>query len=114
MAETAVCRPRLASTAHFHVDGDGSYIPGLCAGLVIPFELVPGEVDLTPYPLLGALVRGGPAALVDLAREHGFAPADGYSSPCDLCVHARLFLYPHGFAELGPAGFYDSRSLPGY
>ncbi|MBW2522647.1 MAG: radical SAM protein [Deltaproteobacteria bacterium] len=110
----APCRARLADTSHFHVDGEGAYVPGLCAGLQLPLGRLPGPVDLSGYPLLGALVEGGLVSLISLAQSHGFEPAETYASGCDLCTHARLFLYPHRFAELGPEGFYDERSVPGF
>lgn len=111
LAARAPCRARLRDTSHFHVDLRGRYVPGLCAGLELPLELVPGSVDLAPYPALRALVGSGLAGLVELARnEAGFEPLECYASPCDLCGHARLALFPLGFAELGPAGFYAERS----
>lgn len=108
------CRGRLADTSHFHVDGCGQYVPGLCAGLMLPLAEVPGPIDLERYRVLAAIVQGGLGALVELAGRYGFEPAETYSSACDLCTHARKWLYPHGFAELGPEGFYDERSLPGF
>jgi hypothetical protein len=114
VARQADCRGRLRDTTHFHVDGQGRYVPGLCAGLVLPLEEVPGAVDLERYPLLAALVDGGPAALVELAAgAAGFEPGPTYSSACDLCAHARRHLHRHrrshggGYRELGPPGFYD-------
>lgn len=93
-------------------------MPGLCAGLVLALEQVPARVDLAAFPVLRALVRGGPAALVKLAGRHGFVPEPTYSSPRDLCTHVRLFLFRHaaapGFPELGPPGFYDADSVGGY
>ena len=93
------------------MDGQGRYVPGLCAGLVLPLEQVPGEIRLERYPLLEALVQGGPAELVALATEEvGFEPdGEGYSSGCDLCTHVRGFLHqehPGKYDELGPEGFY--------
>jgi hypothetical protein len=110
-ARSAPCRTRLSDTSHFHVDGQGRYVPGLCAGLALPLERVPGEIPLAAYPLLRALVEGGPAALVALAAEQGgFEPdVEGYSSGCDLCTHVRGFLhgeFPGRYEELGPEGFY--------
>lgn len=106
------CTGRLASTGHFHVDLDGLYVPGLCAGLALPLDQVPGAVDLDRYPLLRLLVQGGVEALVGFTSELGFEPSPSYSSACDLCGHARTFLRGKGeFPELGPAGFYDSRSV---
>ena len=47
-----------------------------------------------------------------LAAREGFEPLATYSGPCDLCTHARTHLARHGrLAELGPAGFYDPRSV---
>jgi hypothetical protein len=112
VAGAAECRARLRDTTHFHVDLAGQYVPGLCAGLVLPLAEVPGEIDLARYPILAALVRGGPAALVELALPQGFTPEETYASACDLCTHARFFLHGRGdFAELGPPGFYDPRSV---
>ncbi len=108
------CPSRLPDTTHFHVDGQGNYVPGLCAGIVLPMMAVPGEIDLSRYPVLRTLVQDGLAGLVDLASKEGFVPEHSYSSPCDLCTHARLYLYPKGYDELGPAGYYDVRSVSGY
>ncbi len=109
----APCRARLVDTGHFHVDLDARYVPGLCAGISLPLEEVPGAVPLARYPALAALVRGGLRALLELARERGFTPSR-YSAPCDLCTCLRAHLAqaePGGFPELGPPGFYDPRSL---
>jgi hypothetical protein len=111
--ETA-CRAHLQNTTHFHVDCAGKYVPGLCAGLVLDFDEVPGNVDLEKYPILGALVSGGPRELFQLAQQHDFEPHPTYSGPCDLCTHMRFHLFDRGFLELGPEGFYDSRSVPGF
>ena len=108
------CRSRLSDTGHFHVDLDGLYVPGLCAGIALPLDEVPGELDLTRYPALAALVSGGPAALVEVASELGFEPLATYSAPCDLCTHVRGFLHRAGFAGLGPAAYYDPRSVGGF
>ena len=108
-AASADCGSRLAGTSHFHVDLAGAYVPGLCAGMALPLDEVPGEINLSRYPVLAALVRGGPEALLELAD--GFEPHDTYASACDLCTHVRHYLYPRGYAELGPPGFYDKRSV---
>jgi len=107
------CTRRLCDTSHFHVDLQGRYVPGLCAGLALPLAEVPGEVDLGRYPVLAALARDGVAGVVALAREAGFEPEPTYAAACDLCQAARVALFPQGHAELSPPGFYDSRSLAG-
>lgn len=121
-----LCRARLADTSHFHVDCEGLYVPGLCAGIALPFDELfaktnemneANEIDLDRYPLLRALVEGGPAALVELARDKGFRPAKTYASACDLCTQARLSLSAAGcsqWSELGPKGFYEARSISGH
>lgn len=119
VAAEAPCRSRLADTSHFHVDAAGNYLPGLCAGIALRWEEVPGTVDLGRYPVLRALLGpDGLAGLVAAACDHGFVPlAAGYSDPCDLCTHVRLHLFIRDAGthpELGPAGFYEPASLPGY
>ncbi len=111
LLDAAPCRGRLADTSHFHVDLEGRYVPGLCAGIALPLAEVPGEVELDRYPLLAALVEDGVAGLVELAREVGFEPDPTYAGPCHLCQAARGALFSRGYAELGPPGFYSERSL---
>lgn len=110
----AACKAHLKNTTHFHVDFEGKYVPGLCAGLVLDFDEVPGKVDLEKYPVLRALVSGGPEELFRLAGQHGFEPHETYSSPCDLCTHMRFHLFGQDFSELGPEGFYHPDSVPGF
>lgn len=112
VSRKAPCRGRLLDTSHFHVDGRGMYVPGLCAGLQLPLSEVPGPIDGAAYPLLQLLLDKGPRALVEMALPMGFTPASGYSGCCDLCTHVRSFLFAQGeFSELGPAGFYHDASL---
>jgi hypothetical protein len=106
-----LCQRRLADTSHFHVDCNGDYVPGLCAGLVLPLDKLPGTLDLAPYPVLEALVAGGAVGLAQFAAQYGFEPLDRYASQCDLCTHARTHLRTRAFAELGPEGFYDPKSV---
>ena len=90
-------------------------MPGLCAGIALPLDDVPGPVDLDRYPAIAALVQGGPAALARKAMRSGFVPLPTYAGPCDLCTHARLHLHrAGGYAKLLPDGFYDERSIGGY
>jgi len=113
----APCRRRLADTSHFHVDAEGNYVPGLCAGLRWPWSSLPGPIDLAGFPLLQHLADGDLAGLWKKAVLAGFEGLPAYASPCDLCTHVRQFFYardPAACPELGPAGFYDPRSLPAY
>ena len=113
-ANPAQCRARLSDTGHFHVDLDGLYVPGLCAGIALPLDEVPGAIDLARYPALEILVSGGPAGLAQAAASDGFEPLPAYSSACDLCTHVRGSLHRRGWAGLGPSAFYDPRSVDGY
>jgi hypothetical protein len=111
----APCRSRLTSTAHFHVDGQGRYVPGLCAGLVLPLSELPGPVDPARAPVVARLLAGGLGALLEHARDRGFEPLERYSAACDLCTHVRKQLYSvEPTPDLGPEGFYDDRSVSGY
>jgi hypothetical protein len=114
----ASCARRLSDTSHFHVDGQGLFVPGLCAGVALPLHEVPGDVDVTNRPILSALVHGGVEALVQHALEWGFEPSATYSSACDLCCHVRAHLYVRGRGrdplELGPDGFYEQFAFEAY
>ncbi|MDJ0766131.1 MAG: radical SAM protein [Myxococcota bacterium] len=115
-ARNAPCSNRLIDTSHFHVDGQARYVPGLCAGIVLPLEVLPGQVNLKAYPVIRTLLeRDGLEKLVLQAMHLGFEPKEHYSAPCDLCTHVRLHLYKNRpTADLGPEGFYDPRSLVGF
>jgi hypothetical protein len=100
----------IMDTSHFHVDVDGNYIPGLCAGLAIGLRDLDAELNPERYPLLTMLAASGPAGLLQLAqREDGFTPQESYLNKCDLCLDIRRFLFgkdPDSYPELAPAGFY--------
>ena len=102
------CARRLRDTTHFHVDLEGNYVPGLCAGIQFPLALVPGTIDLAGFPVLQALLQDGPGALMSRALNDGFTPRQSYSSSCDLCTDVRTFCWGQGLRSgLGPAGFYE-------
>jgi hypothetical protein len=109
----APCLRRLGDTTHFHVDGQRRYVPGLCAGLVLPLEDLTKTIDTDRFPVIGTLYQSdGLRILVKGAEKSGFAPLDSYSSPCDLCTHVRKFLFENRpTPDLGPDGFYDDRSI---
>ncbi len=105
------CRDLLA-TDHFHVDLDGNYIPGLCAGLAVCVEDLGRPLDPRRYPLVTTLAAEGVAGLLALAeREYGFVPSDqGYLGACDLCETLRRFLVIDAgvdSSELRPREFYQ-------
>ena len=117
LTKSSPCSARLRDTSHFHVDCEGLYVPGLCGGLVLPLEELPGEIDLDKYPILKMLISEGVGGLVQLAKDSGFVPDDEYSSVCDLCTHTRLHLFLENevcYPELGPKQFYEEASIPGF
>ncbi len=107
------CAHRLADTSHFHVDGQGRYVPGLCAGLILPLDRLSGPLELADYPVIDTLMMpGGLSELTHRAIELGFAPQPTYSAPCHLCTEVRRFLFFESpSADLGPAGYYRAESL---
>lgn len=110
LVDEAPCQHRLVDTGHFHVDGDGNYVPGLCSGLVLPLASVPGPISAEQFPLLHGLATQGLSSLLEVARQQDFSPRDRYASACDLCTHIRLYLHelrPDRYQEIGPPGFYD-------
>lgn len=83
----------LYGTSHFHVDLYGNYIPGVCSGLAVDVDDVPGALSRERYPVLVRLMEEGPSGLVAWARdEHGFEPRESYGGKCELCYDARRFL----------------------
>jgi len=105
------CYRDLADTSHFHVDLYGSYVPGLCAGLIIDFRDIGRSLSIDKYPLIALLAGAGIQGLLAYAaEEHGFAALDsGYANKCDLCNDIRRHLGAAAadkYPELGPAGYY--------
>ncbi len=105
------CARALSDTSHFHIDLEGRYIPGLCAGLAFAMEDLGGPLPAGQYPLLERLAATGIRGLHDLARQdYGFVPTrETYLSHCDLCTDIRHHLIRRGdavFPELAPEGFY--------
>jgi len=102
--DNSPCR-NLLSTGHFHVDKDAFFIPPRCTGIRIPLEEAAFGIPDGKYPAFTTLYNGGVAALLELARQHGFPPDNyepqihGYPSKCNFCFHIRHFLCDKGFAE---------------
>ncbi len=105
------CARALGDTSHFHIDLNGLYIPGLCAGLAVDMEVLGGALPAGKYLLLERLTMHGIRGLYEWASAaHGFVPrSDGYLNHCDLCTDIRRYLWQLDgdlFAELAPNGFY--------
>lgn len=106
------CREELFDTTHFHLDGDGNLITGLCAGIAAA-RLPDLHPTVTPstHPAFIELYRGGPFGLMEAAGHRlGFtARPEGYVSKCDLCLDLRRTLHASGeFPDLRPAFYYAS------
>jgi hypothetical protein len=99
----------LLSTGHFHVDGEGFFIPPGCTGLRIPLAEIVGGIPEKKYPLFEALYTGGIRSLWQFAAARGFTDQNkGYPSKCGLCFHLRRYLVPEGFSELDPEHYRES------
>jgi hypothetical protein len=110
------CARALSDTSHFHIDLEGRYIPGLCAGLAVAMEDLGGLLPSGKYPLLERLVSNGVRGLYDLAcQDFGYRPQrEDYLNHCDLCTDIRHHLARSGkgaFEELAPTGFYAEPPL---
>ena len=102
--------PELHSTSHFHVDFLGRYIPPGCTGMGILIEDVGKELKPEKYPVVSKLIENGVIALLEYARELGYAPdPEGCVSKCELCFTIRKHLITQdkqGYPDLTPDRFY--------
>lgn len=100
----------LVDTSHFHVDLFGNYVPGLCSGLAIQADHLPGPLSYSEYPILSLLYSEGIGGLYSMARHRfHFTPNGSYISKCHLCVDIRKHLVNDcGVVtkELQPLDFY--------
>jgi MoaA/NifB/PqqE/SkfB family radical SAM enzyme len=102
----------LAAPERIHVDPLG--LVHLCQGITIgnvfetPLREILQRYDAASHPIVGPLLRGGPA---ELARAVGFAPEEsGYADACHLCFVARRQARADGYAHLAPAHVYTGGS----
>jgi len=109
------CGRELLSTAHFHIDAYGNYMPGgLCGGIsMCDYKETGGEINLNDKPLLKILYNEGVKGLYETALKSGYTElADGYCGKCHLCVDIRKFFFNDSenneFGELAPAEFYKT------
>ena len=119
------CREGLLRSRHVHVGPEGRVYAGTCAGIVLGTlkrldggALEPGvadiwrrlDADYADRPVVGTLVRHGPAGLLVEAEACGFVAREGYAGKCQLCWELRRWLIRRGRHgdELGPAWMYES------
>ncbi len=104
----------LADPMRVHVDPHG-YVH-ICQGTIIgnvdgePLDAIMDGYEPDSHPVVGPLLRGGPAALV---REHGLEHEEGYADACHLCFAARSQLRERFPDELGPPSVYGDRQVRG-
>lgn len=106
--DLATCpHEELVSPERVHVDAYGNV--HLCQGLSLgdmwrtPLVDLLARYDPGAHPIVGPLVRGGPARLV---KEHALPLSDGYVDECHLCYTARKSLLPAFPAQLCPKEVY--------
>jgi len=97
----------LLSPERVHVDAYGNV--HLCQGLTMgnmweePLCDLVRAYDPQMHPIVGPLLRGGPARL---ATEHGLAMSNSYVDECHLCYTARKLLLPRFPQYLTPKQAY--------
>ncbi len=110
------CKNALLRSKHVHIGPGGYVMPGTCAGVLLgrAGQKSVAEVwetlvaDWSDRPIVGALARAGPVALLPSAGQAGFVPASQYAGKCHLCWDIRVHLAAAGAGgqELGPRWMY--------
>jgi MoaA/NifB/PqqE/SkfB family radical SAM enzyme len=97
----------LADPGRIHLDPLGNL--HVCQGIVIgnlfeqPLKQILAEYDHATHPVIGPLLDGGPANLVNY---HSLTVESEYVDACHLCYSARVLLRPTLTAGLGPDQMY--------
>jgi MoaA/NifB/PqqE/SkfB family radical SAM enzyme len=97
----------LREPGRIHLDPLGNL--HICQGLAIgnlfekPLRQICAEYDPDAHPICGALLAGGPAALVS---EYSLSHAPEYADACQLCYQARTMLRPRFPGLLTPDQMY--------
>ena len=92
-----------------HVDSAGNL--HICQGLTMgnlletPLKQIMAGYDPDSHPVIGPLLRGGPAALV---RQYGLGHGKGYADACHLCYLSRRQLRERFPDCLAPAQMYGN------
>ena len=108
------CEKELSSPHHIHIDPEGNYIAGLCAGISLgngrDLDSLYAGIDLEPRPLLKCLVNGGVEQLLQWAQQEADYQESslGYIAKCHLCLDIRRHLIRQkiNLRELAPKAFY--------
>lgn len=97
----------LREPGRVHVDPSGNLhlCQGLCAGNLFrtPLRDICATYDPDAHPVVGPLLRGGPAGLM---QQYGLAHRETYADDCHACYDARLALRERFPEVLGPDAMY--------
>ncbi len=97
----------LADPGRVHLDPFGNL--HLCQGLLLgnlrqaPLDALVAAYDPTGHPIVGPLLEGGPAGLV---QRYDLPHQEGYIEECHLCYQARRTLRERFPSLLGPGQVY--------
>lgn len=86
----STCPEEPPALGRVHVDAFGNVM--FCQGITIgnlwekPLKRIMADLDPEKHPIMGPLMRGGPA---QLAKELGLKPGRGYADACHLCYELR-------------------------
>jgi MoaA/NifB/PqqE/SkfB family radical SAM enzyme len=94
------CPEEPPDISRVHVDSFGNV--QFCQGITIgnlwkkPLKRIMKDLDADRHPIIGPLMRGGPAAL---AEEHEIRPRKKYADACHMCYELRCALRERGELE---------------
>lgn len=88
-----VCPEKPPEIKRVHVDPYGNVL--FCQGISVgnawkkPLKRIMSDLDPQKHPIIGPLIRGGPAGL---AREFNVRPKRAYADACHMCYQVRCAL----------------------
>jgi len=84
-----------------------------CCGIILgnlrakPLSQYMAEGFHTANPLVRAAYEAGPVGLLEIAKQHGYEPREGYPQKCGMCFEIRRFLRSYYPETFGPAEVYE-------
>jgi hypothetical protein len=93
----STCPEEPPALGRVHVDAFGNVM--FCQGITIgnlwekPLKNIMADLDHERHPIMGPLIRGGPA---QLAKELRVEPGNEYADPCHLCYELRRITRENG------------------
>ena len=106
------CIEELTRGWHVHIDNYSNYMTGYCGGISLgdgrDIRSILQGIDLSPRPILSALVTDLKKLLEFGDQEFGYEEHEGYVSKCHLCLDVRKHIAQKTdeFRELRPREFY--------